>query len=322
MSQPDLFFDATRRLRTFWRFVIFGAGFVGVQVIASVVVGVGLVAYLLVNGSMPRNTEFPQFLSKVEREWMIPLQIAAALPVTALMTAWTLFCRRQLDRRSIWSLGLTQPGWRPTNSVIGGLLFGLLPLAAGALCLLALNGYRFTGTSVSTQTALLVPTFILMAFLEEIVCRGYLLQNLLDLGRPVFGVIFSSSVFWLVHAFNPSVWSSPLIPLNLFGAGVSLALAYRVAGNIWFPTAMHFGWNFAQGVVFEIPVSGLRTDGLIDLELTGSAPNWLTGGAFGLEASVIVTVIELGLSTFFLVLLMRRAPESTAVLPSSVFIED
>ena len=253
---------------------------------------------------------------------MVPLQILAALPMTLLTAVWVLFCRWQLDRRSVWTLGLSRPGWRPTNSVIGGLLFGTLPLVAGAFSLLALGGYRFVGTSASTQTALLVPTFILMAFDEELVCRGYLLQNLLDIRRPVFGVIFSSIVFWLVHSFNPSAWSSPLIPLNLVGAGVALALAYRVAGNIWFPTAMHFGWNFTQGVVFEMPVSGIRTDGLIDMELTGAAPNWLTGGAFGLEASVLVTVIELGLSAIFLVLLMRRAPESPAVLPSTVFIED
>jgi membrane protease YdiL (CAAX protease family) len=324
MNQPDLFMDSTRRMRTFWRFLIFGAGFVAVQVGVSMALGVAVIVYLLVTDSMPaiRSPEQIQSLqTQLEQDWALPLMILSAVPTTLLTTVWVLFCRWQLDRRSVWTLGLSRPGRRPTDSVIGGLMFGLSPLVAGALCLLVLNGYRFLGTSVSIQTALLVPTFIVMAFFEEIVCRGYLLQNMIDLDRPGCGVLFSSVVFWLLHSFNPSAWSSPLIPLNLFGAGVTLALAYRVAGNIWFPTALHFGWNFGQGVVFEMPVSGIRTDGIIDVELTGNAPEWFSGGAFGLEASVVVTVIELGLSVIFLALLRRRSRSST-VLPSSVFIQD
>jgi membrane protease YdiL (CAAX protease family) len=321
MSQPDWFFDATHRLRTVWRFVIFGAGFVGAQMITSVLVLIGWIAYLWATGSMPRNGDPTQLLAQVEGDWMVPLQIAAAVPYTVLITVWTLFCRRQIDRRSIRSMGLSRPSGRPTESVFGGLLFGLLPLSAAALSVLALNGFEFKGTSASAQTAWLVPTLLLMAFAEEIVCRGYLMQNLVDLGRPAWGVIVSAILFWLAHAFNPAAWSPPLVPLNMIGAGVTLALAYRVAGNIWFPTAMHFGWNFAQGVVFEIPVSGIRTDGLIDFVVIESAPSWLTGGAFGLEASVMVTLVEAGLTATFLVLLRGRAAESPDVLPSSVFIE-
>ena len=58
-------------------------------------------------------------------------------------------------------------------------------------------------------------------------------------------------------ALNPNAWSSPLIGVNLFGAGVLLALAYMLSGNIWFPTVVHFAWNFAQGVLLGIPVSGI-----------------------------------------------------------------
>ena len=105
-------------------------------------------------------------------------------------------------------------------------------------------------------------------------------------------VVFSSVVFWLMHSLNPSAWSSPLVGVNLFGAGVVLALAYRVSGNIWFPTALHFAWNIGQGVVLQLPVSGIRMDGVVDLEVNGAMPAWLTGGEFGLEASVLVTAVE------------------------------
>jgi len=76
-------------------------------------------------------------------------------------------------------------------------------------------------------------------------------------------------------------------------------LAYQVSGNLWFPTALHFAWNFCQGVVFQLPVSGIRTDGLIDVWVAPTAPLWLTGGAFGLEGSALITGTQ-GLLIFLL----------------------
>jgi hypothetical protein len=172
------------------------------------------------------------------------------------------------------------------------------------------GGFIWHGFSASYQTALLIPTFIVMAFTEEIVCRGYLYQNLIDIRRPWFGLFFSSTIFWLLHALNPAVWSSPIIAVNLFGAGVTLALAYRVSGNIWYPTAAHFGWNFAQGVLFQVPVSGIKTDGLCDVQIVESAPRWLTGGAFGIEGSLLGTAAEVAMSLVLIRALWRLPPDA------------
>ncbi|MBS0266496.1 MAG: CPBP family intramembrane metalloprotease, partial [Planctomycetes bacterium] len=95
---------------------------------------------------------------------------------------------------------------------------------------------------------------------------------------------------------------------NLFCAGLTLALAYRVSGNIWFPTAAHFGWNFAQGVLFQIPVSGIQTDGLIDIQVVEGAPRWLTGGEFGMEGSILGTAAELGM---FVILILAWRKQGT-----------
>ena len=75
----------------------------------------------------------------------------------------------------------------------------------------------------------------------------------------VLGIFVSSLIFWLFHALNPAVWTTPLAGVNLFGAGIVLALAYLASGNVWFPTAMHFAWNAVQGILFELPVSGVAT---------------------------------------------------------------
>jgi membrane protease YdiL (CAAX protease family) len=225
-----------------------------------------------------------------------------------------LLCRRFLDRRSIWSVGLNL-------SAVGfgeipcGLLFGSVPIVLVIGVLIAVGGLSWVGVSASLQTALLVPTLIVMAFNEEILCRGYLYQNLIDVRRPWFGIWFTSAIFWILHSLNPNAWSSPFIAINLFLAGVILALAYRLSGNIWFPTALHFGWNLAQGVLFEVPVSGIVTDGLIDVRIVESAPVWLTGGKFGIEGSAVSTIAETCMSVVLAWLVIKREKQARLLPP-------
>lgn len=313
------FLDETGRLRTFWRFCIFGFGFLAVQIAVAIVGGLAFAGYLIATDT-PLNSVVGN--SKWLEEWQIPLQMVAAPPITLATLGLVLVCRLYLDRRSVWSLGLARPGRTPMESPFLGLVFGIVPVVVVILAVLAAGGLTWQGIGSSWQTALLIPTFIVMAFFEEIICRGYLLQNLIDIGRPIFAIVFSSTVFWLLHSLNPAAWSSPFVSINLFGAGVSLALAYRVSRNIWFPTAMHFGWNFAQGVLFEVPVSGIKTDGLFDVRLVESAPHWLTGGDFGIEGSAVATVAEILTSVILGSILLRQSRQApVAEAAATIFLE-
>jgi len=291
------FIDHERRLRTPWRIAIFLASIIGVELGGALVVGIGLAGLLLLGGKNLQTLQTPD-----GRVWGL---IAAAFPRAALTLGVVWFCRRVLDRRPMRSLGLGRPRASALTGFAGGL--ALITLPAGLL--IGIGGYRFVGVSASLQTAALVPTLLLAAFQEEIVCRGYILQNLIDIGRPITGVLVSSVLFWLSHSFNEGVWSSPLPSVNLLLAGVLLALAYQVGGDLWFPTTLHFGWNFGQGVLLQLPISGLRTDGLFDLELTGRLPAWITGGAFGLESSAVVASVQL-LAVLALAGILRQRPKN------------
>ena len=302
--------------------MIFGFGFLFVQLGLGIVLALGLVVFLLATGKSLNSLNIsPQSIE----EYTVTLQVITALPVTLCTFGLVWLCRRYLDCRSLSSLGLVRPGRALSESVVGGLALGTLPIVLAIVIMLAVGGLAWDGVSASLQSALLIPTFVVMAFFEEIICRGYLLQNLIDIGRPRFGIWFSSTIFWLLHALNPAAWSSPIVAVNLFGAGVTLALAYRASRNIWFPTAAHFGWNFAQGVLFQVPVSGIKTDGLFDVHIVASAPTWLTGGQFGIEGSILATVAELGMSLVLIRVLRRRAPEiliAEAALPISAAEND
>jgi membrane protease YdiL (CAAX protease family) len=318
VAEPTFFLDGSQRLRTVWRFLIFGAGCIAANMVVATVVGIVLVIWLLVSQGPEALSEFAfSSANELTDQHGLFLTALSSVPITAAILGWVVVCRKYIDRRSIASMGFVRPEQGPGASVVVGFLAGFLPIAAASGAVAAAGGFRLDGFGFSVMAGFLVPALILMAFMEELIFRAYLLQNLLDIRRPVFGVIFTSVFFWLAHAMNPDVWTSVFItPINMFGAGVVLALAYMVSRNIWFPTALHFGWNLAQGVLLSLPISGMKAGGLIRLRANDSAPAWLTGGGFGLEASVAVTVVELLMISGFLLLLQRRARHAETVAGS------
>jgi len=288
--------DQEYRPRMIWRFLIFGVGFILIQLACGIAAFVCLLGfYALLGEQFPLSRLTTQSVMVAASPWMAIFGFGLAVD-----------CRLLVDRRSIRSMGFVWPARRLESSVVFGFLLGIIPILVVAAVIFALGGYDVKQTSVSWFTFVMIPCFVFAAFHEEVIFRSYLLQNLLDSRKPIFGVLFTSVVFWLVHSLNPHAWSTPLVGVNLFGAGVVLALAYMVSQNIWFPTAMHFSWNFAQGVLLSVPVSGIPVQGFLKLELNGKLPNWLTGGKFGFEGSPICTVTIIALTFLLTAMLITR----------------
>lgn len=307
----SLFLDPSRRLRTVWRFLLFGLAMGVTMLGVSLVIGFILAIYLIANGIMPMpNPENAEAATKAleayMRDHLLELTAINAIPITLFSLGIVLAFRKWVDRRTIASMGFVRPERRFRSSILVGFAAGFLPIVFGVGVVVLFGGYHFNPTPLSALTLIIIGALVLMAFFEEFVFRGYLLQNLVDIRQPVFGIVFTSGLFWIVHLLNPGAESTPFVALNLFGAGIVLALAYLASGNIWFPTAMHFAWNFTQGVLLGIPVSGLDMPGLINLDTAQKAPQWLTGGQFGFEGSAICTVVNVVLIMIFVSLLSSR----------------
>jgi hypothetical protein len=87
--------------------------------------------------------------------------------------------------------------------------------------------------------------------------------------------------------------------------GVFFAAAYLLTGRLWLCAALDAGWNFAQGSIFSLAVSGHEVkNGLLTTQLSG--PDWLTGGAFGIEGSAVDLVLVVLASAAMVVLAQRR----------------
>src|SRR5205085_6086049 len=182
-----------------------------------------------------------------------------------------------------------------------------LGLAAGfvvfslAVAIAALLGvYRITGPGdFSGFLPALLASAIFPAVSEELVFRGILFRWIEDFGGSWAALVVTSVLFGAVHLANPGATYLAAVGIA-FEAGVLLSSAYMLTRSLWLPMGIHAAWNFTQGEIFDVPVSGSQVHGLLVARLNG--PPLLTGGTFGLEASVIAMAVATlaGLSLLWL----------------------
>jgi membrane protease YdiL (CAAX protease family) len=270
------------RLRARWRCLLFLAAFVLGGLALAFAAGVVMAIALL-----PGDCDPDSF---VESRAFLAIATFVSSGYAILLA---LVFRHYVDRRPVSSMGMRLDGSSAVRTSATGAACGAAQIAAVVVVLIAIGQLEAGSAAPSLEPVAMVPVLLVAALMEEVVCRGYLLQNFMDARRPIAGIVLTSVFFWLMHAFNDHAWVSPWISVNLILAGVELALAYIASGNLWFPTALHFAWNYVQGAVFGMAISGNDVQGFMRvLEAEGSHP-LLSGGPFGLEGSVLVTVSEL-----------------------------
>lgn len=209
-----------------------------------------------------------------------------------LLTLSVFLSRRYLDRRSFGSLGLqwnqqTVPDLL-AGFAIAGFLMGMIYCIEWAAGWLQFAGFIWDELSIPL---VLWRTFInLLAFAilpswgEELIDRGYRLQNLKDGLNLGWAILLTSAVFAARHLDNPN--ASWISTLGIFLAGWFLAYGWVRTRQLWLSLGIHAGWNFFECVVFGFPVSGFETFSLIQQKVSG--PVLITGGAFGPEGGLIL----------------------------------
>ncbi|MCB0524835.1 MAG: CPBP family intramembrane metalloprotease [Lewinellaceae bacterium] len=149
--------------------------------------------------------------------------------------------------------------------------------------------------SVMPVVLMVLWKLIIVAWWEELVWRGVILQYLIKGVGLIWAVVISSALFGLIHAGNPdaTVLSTLLIALIT----PQLIYAYLKTGQLWLPIGLHLGWNFFQASVFGFASSGNVSPSLIMQKPL--AADWLSGGSFGAEGSIIM--IPFTIASFFLI---------------------
>jgi len=206
---------------------------------------------------------------------------------------------RLLEQRA--TMELCRKGAMGEFAVGSAMGFGLI--SATIACLWFGGYYRVEGWGQLPAASTLISVGLVAAFAEEILIRGIIFRiTEASLGTWLATVI-SALLFGLLHLLNPNAtWIAALC--IAVEAGILLAAAYITTRRLWLPIGVHFAWNFAQGGIFGVAVSGAPVKGILKSSLTG--PELFSGGDFGAEASIFAVIICTSMAIFLMVLAVRN----------------
>jgi len=228
--------------------------------------------------------------------WVSAMWVFSSIMITLAYLAFLRF----VERRDFSELSRERA--LPETAAGYGIGALLMILSVGILWLM--GSYHPAG--VGSATILLVPflSSIFTGFFEEILFRGILFRIIQESLGTWIAVIASALIFGFAHGGNPNatMFSSTAIALE---AGILLSAVYLYTNRLWMVIAMHAAWNFTQGAIFGINVSGTTTsEGLIQADITGH--DLITGGAFGIEASLVTIILCTATGILFLYLAHRK----------------
>jgi membrane protease YdiL (CAAX protease family) len=272
MKAHDIFFGGDDKLRSGWRFAIFVTAYFAATIFI-VPIAVGVIYALQLQGG---------------KAFLIS-SVASLIP--AVVIGW--LCGKYLERLPFGALGMSFTGGWLRHLLIGFVLGAItlcVPIGIAAL----FGGISFAvnesgpGQIVRTLIVSFV-VFAVAAAFEEVLFRGYILQTFARSGLAWLAILITSVVFGIVHLNNPNAnW---LGAINTALAGVWFGIGYLKTRDLWFVWGMHLIWNWMQGSIFGIEVSGLTDLAMAPLlKEIDAGPDWLTGGNYGIEASVACTI--------------------------------
>ena len=250
------------------------------------------ILHLLITGELPGDP--------AEKPFHMTFFLEMATIITSLiLITFTLLFWKYFDRKKLASFGLGINPRLILGFLFGGLLSAVVLGAAFAVnyCLknFRIAAFNFEGDSIKTVPFLAYYLFFFFCagLFEEVLMRGYCLQTLAERGRIIMAIAVSSFLFSIFHIANFQFAAvDNLIILvsafNIFLVGAVFSLQFLISGSLWLPVGFHVFWNFFMNSILSIPVSGVRLKTLFDVRIA-PGNELLTGGAFGLEGSILVT---------------------------------
>ena len=229
-----------------------------------------------------------------------PAYTVGALVTVCVAAAAYLLARRWLERSGNDELPFSlMPRELLQGLVLGAMLFTVM---TGIVAML--GGITIERVNGAGAIWIMLAMAISSGVVEELLFRGILLRHIEAMLGTWAALAITSLLFGAAHLANPGATLFAAFAIAM-EAGILLGAAYLWKRRLWLPIGIHAAWNFTQGFVFSIPVSGSAFDrGLF--VTTRKGPEWLTGGAFGLEASVIAMLVATGAGLYLLVNVVRQ----------------
>lgn len=246
-------------------------GWILAPIIAYILLIIGEITGLTLLGSLP-----------LPPDWTLFFELANFLFITLAIIAWAVFIEKCL----LEGIGLAKK--HAFRDFLLGWFFGGAFLTICVLLMVLFGGVQITGFHFSSTNILqfipLLLAWSIQGHAEEVLARGFLFSSVAVKNSIPVGIVVSSIFFSLIHLGNDGLSLIPILDLTLFG--ILAALYYLKTGSIWGISGAHAAWNCFQGNVFGFPVSGTDA-GTAFISVKQQGPDWLSGGAFGVEGSLI-----------------------------------
>jgi membrane protease YdiL (CAAX protease family) len=227
--------------------------------------------------------------------------LAATMVAAAMMLIVYAALVHVLERRAVAELALP-----PMVRELGiGVLLGFGLYSVCILILMLLGVYRVEGVNA---WHILLPGLaapLATGVFEELLFRGGVFRVAETWLGSWMALVISSLVFGFVHLENDGATMQGILSISTW-AGILLAATYMLTRRLWLGIGLHAAWNYTQGTVYSGIVSGNEapTPGLIRSTMQG--PDWLTGGTFGVEASVVALLVCSAVGVAMLAMAARR----------------
>ena len=204
-----------------------------------------------------------------------------------------IFWVKVIEKNTLSSLGFVKRNW--LKYLGWGIMFSLVQMGVIALVYQVSGIGSFELNELSLEPLLFIlglfPFWLLQGGTEEVATRGWLLTRIAARTNLPLAIVISSSLFGILHMGNAGV--TFLSVLNIILDGLLAGLLFIYTDSIWLVVAQHGTWNYVQGNLLGFQVSGTGADASIFSFTMGSGPDWLTGGTFGAEGSIITTLVLL-----------------------------
>ena len=221
--------------------------------------------------------------------YILYYQLFSFVFILILFIFWVKF----IEKNPLSTLGFVKRNW--LKYLGWGILLSLLQMGVIALVYQVGGIGSFELNELSLEPILFIlglfPFWLLQGGTEEVATRGWLLTRIAARANLPLAIAISSSLFGFLHLGNSGVTFLSVLNIVLDGVLAGLLLVYT--DSIWLVVAQHGTWNYVQGNLLGFQVSGTGADASIFSFTMGSGPDWLTGGAFGAEGSIITTLVLL-----------------------------
>jgi len=199
---------------------------------------------------------------------------------------------RVIERRSVIELSLPSSA----KELAAGVAVGMALFSATIGVLWLLGYYQVSGINEWVDVFPWLALAIISGVSEELIFRGLLFRVVEESLGSWLALAISALIFGLLHLANPNAtfWGGIAIAIE---AGIMLAAAFMYTRRLWLPIGIHFAWNFVQGAIFGVAVSGNEAKGLLQSTLSG--PSLLSGGDFGAEGSIFAVLVCLSAGIYF-----------------------